>query len=73
MAEWLKSKESKIQGKTEILAKTKQDAAKARKQAETKVKEARAEAIRKKAEVVVVAPVVEAPVEGDAAATEEQA
>ena len=73
LAEWLKSKESKIQGKTEILAKTKQDAAKARKQAETKVKEARAEAIRKKAEVVVVAPVVEAPVEGDAAATEEQA
>ncbi len=73
LAEWLKSKESKIQGKTEILAKTKQDAAKARKQAETKVKEARAEAIRKKAEVVVVAPVVEAPVEGDTAATEEQA
>ena len=73
LAEWLKSKESKIQGKTEILAKTKQDAAKARKQAETKVKEARTEAIRKKAEVVVVAPVVEAPVEGDAAATEEQA
>ena len=67
LAEWLKAKEAKIQGKHETLAKSKQDAAKARKQAETKVKEARAEAIRKKAEVVA-APVVEAaPAEGEAA------
>ena len=73
LADWLKSKESKIQGKRDILAKSKEDSAKARKQAETKVKEARAEAIRKKAEVVAAAPVVEAPAEGEAAPSEAQA
>jgi small subunit ribosomal protein S16 len=51
-AEWLKSKEDKIQSRKENLSRAKQEAAKARKEAESKVREARAEAIRKKAEVV---------------------
>ncbi len=72
LGEWLKAKDAKTQGKHETLAKSKQDAAKARKQAETKVKEARAEAIRKKAEVAAAVPVIEAaPAEGEA--TEAQA
>jgi small subunit ribosomal protein S16 len=73
-AEWLKTKEEKIQGKRDNLVKSKQDVAKARRAAETKVKEARAEAIRKKA--IVPEPVVEAapaPAEGEAPATEVQA
>ena len=60
LAEWVKAKEAKIQSKIDNLSKSKQDAAKARKEAETKVKEARAEAIRKKAEVAAAVPVVEA-------------
>ena len=73
LVEWMKLKESKIQGKREIITKSKEDSARARKQAETKVKEARAEAIRKKAEVAAAAPVVEAeaaPAEGEAAETQ---
>ena len=77
LAEWLNSKESKIQSKVDTLAQSKQKAVKARKEAEVKVKEARAEAIRKKAlaaeAVVVPAPVeveatVEAPAENAVAA-----
>jgi small subunit ribosomal protein S16 len=69
LAEWLKSKDEKIQGKVESLSKTKQDAAKARKAAEAKVKEARAEAIRQKAIVKEAAPAVEtAAAEGTAPA-----
>jgi small subunit ribosomal protein S16 len=72
LAEWVKAKEAKIQSKIDNLSKSKQDAAKARKEAETKVKEARAEAIRKKAQVAAAAPVVEAQpeaaAEGDAPA-----
>jgi len=70
VAEWLKSKEAKIQGKVDTIYKAKQDAAKARKAAETKVKEARAEAIRKKALVAEAAPAapVEAATEGEAPA-----
>lgn len=49
--EWLKTKDAKIQDKRDSLTKSKQDDAKARKEAETKVKEARAEKIRKKSEV----------------------
>ena len=66
LAEWLKAKEDKIQTKVATLSKSKQDAVKARKDAEAKVKEARAEAIRKKAIVPVAAPVVEAVAEGEA-------
>jgi len=51
LEEWLKAKDAKIQGKKDTLSKAKQDAAKARKEAEAKVKEARAEALRKKNEV----------------------
>ncbi len=47
-ADWVKSKEAKIQGRKDNLSKSKEDAAKARKAAESKVKEARAEAIRQK-------------------------
>ena len=63
VAEWLKSKEAKIQNKVDSLSKVKKDAAKARKEAETKVKEARAEAIRKKAIIAEAAPVETAPVD----------
>jgi len=62
LAEWVKAKEAKIQAKIDSVAKSKADKAKTRKEAETKVREARAEAIRKKAEVAA-APVAaeEAP------------
>ena len=61
--EWMKEKEAKIQGKKDNLAKSKQDLAKARREAETKVKEARAEALKKKNEVkeTEAAPAEEAP------------
>jgi small subunit ribosomal protein S16 len=55
LAEWKQSKESKIQGKRDRLAQDKQAQAKARKEAETKIREARAEAIRKKAQVAEAA------------------
>lgn len=72
LADWLKAKETKIQSKIEGLSSAKQSAAKARKDAEIKVKEARAEAIRKKAEAAAAAPVVEAaPAEGEAPAENE--
>jgi small subunit ribosomal protein S16 len=59
LADWLKAKETKVLSKVENLSKSKQDAAKARKAAESKVKEARAEAIRQKAIVKEVAPAAE--------------
>ena len=52
LAEWLKTKEAKIQSKIDNTTKAKSDQAKARKEAETKIREARAEAIRKKSIVV---------------------
>jgi small subunit ribosomal protein S16 len=48
--EWKESKEAKIQGKREQLSQKKADAAKASLAAEQKVNEARAEALRKRAE-----------------------
>jgi small subunit ribosomal protein S16 len=60
LADWMKAKETKVLGKVENLTKSKQDAAKARKEAESKVREARAEAIRQKAIVKEAAPVAEA-------------
>jgi small subunit ribosomal protein S16 len=72
VTEWLKTKESKIQNKVDNLSKAKQDSAKARKEAEVKIREARAEAIRKKAEVAAAAPAaVDAPAETEAPAAEE--
>lgn len=73
LAEWLKVKTDKIQAKTANVGKAKLDAAKARKEAETKVKEARAEAIRQKSIVKEAAPVAEAAAEGEAPAAETQA
>jgi small subunit ribosomal protein S16 len=64
---WKNSKDAKISGKVDTLAQKKTDAAKAKLDAETKVKEARAEAINKKnAPPVEEAPVAEA--ESDAPA-----
>ena len=68
VAEWVAAKTNKIQAKKDNLSKAKQDAAKARKAAEVKVKEARAEAIRKKAEVAAAAPAEAPQPEGEAAA-----
>ena len=46
--EWMKGKEAKIQGTVDTLTKAKDDDSKARQAAETKVKEARTEALQKK-------------------------
>jgi small subunit ribosomal protein S16 len=76
LADWVKSKESKIQAKRETLTQSKQAQAKARKDAETKVREARAEAIRKKQQVVeqaAAAPAEEAAEAPAAENTEAQA
>ncbi len=73
LADWKKAKQEKIQSRHDNISKTKQDAAKARKEAEVKIKEARTEAIRKKAELAAAAPVPEAaPAEGEAPVAEAQ-
>ncbi|SHH86505.1 SSU ribosomal protein S16P [Chryseolinea serpens] len=51
LADWLKSKEAKIEAKRNKVTASKEESAKARKAAETKIREARAEAIRQKAKV----------------------
>ena len=66
LADWVKSKETKIQSKRDTLSQSKQAQAKARKDAETKVRHARAEAIKKKQQVVEQAAA--APAEGAAEA-----
>ena len=66
LAAWLTEKEGRLQANRDKISQSKDADAKARREAETKVKEARAEAIRKKAQVVVEA----APVEGEAPAAE---
>ena len=68
--DWKNSKEANLQAKRDKLTQSKQMTAKARKEAETKVKEARAEAIRKKAEVPV-APAEPAAAEGGETAPSE--
>jgi small subunit ribosomal protein S16 len=68
LADWMKAKEAKIQAKIDSVSKSKADNAKARREAEGKVREARAEAIRKKAEAAAAAPAAE-----EAPATEPQA
>ena len=55
LADWVKSKEEKIQATSSKHAQSKEAQAKARKEAESKVREARAEAIRKKAEAAEAA------------------
>ncbi|MEO5600263.1 MAG: 30S ribosomal protein S16 [Cyclobacteriaceae bacterium] len=73
LADWMQSKESKTQASTDKMSQDKQAQAKARKEAETKIKDARAETIRKKAELAAAVP--EAPpaesVEGPAAESTE--
>jgi len=56
LADWLKAREAKTQSKQDNLAKSKVEAARARKAAETKIKEARTEAIKKKNLVVEATP-----------------
>mgnify|MGYP002784495474 CR=1 FL=1 len=78
LAAWIGDKSAKIEAKNSKLSQGKQADLKARKDAETKVKEARAEAIRKKAQVAEAAaaatPAAEeaateaAPAEGEAQA-----
>jgi small subunit ribosomal protein S16 len=71
LADWVNAKESKITAKRDKLSQSKQVQAKARKEAETKVREARAEAIRKKAQVAAEpAPAV---TEAEAAPAAEEA
>jgi small subunit ribosomal protein S16 len=72
--DWVQQKQAKIQSKVDTLVKNKNDQAKARKEAETKVREARAEAIRKKA-IVQEAPAATESAEpaAEAPATEAQA
>jgi small subunit ribosomal protein S16 len=70
LADWIQSKESKIQTKRDKISQTKEANAKARRDAETKIKEARAEAIRKK-QIVAEAP-AEAPAEQAAENSEAQ-
>jgi small subunit ribosomal protein S16 len=72
LADWVKSKENKIQAKRDKIVLSKQAQAKARKEAETKVREARAEAIRKKAEAAAAQP-EPAPAEAENAPAEGQA
>jgi small subunit ribosomal protein S16 len=55
LAEWLKSKESKVQATSDKFSQDKEAKARARKEAEIKIREARAEAIRKKAEAAEAA------------------
>ena len=71
LADWLKTKEEKIQATSNQFAQTKEAQAKARREAETKVREARAEAIRKKAEAAAAAPAAEATSEATEAPAEE--
>ena len=73
LADWLKSKDAKIQTQRDDLAKSKADSARTRREAETKIKEARAEAIRKKQEAAATAATAPATEETAAPATEEQA
>jgi len=79
LAAWVTAKETKEQAHRDKITNAKQADAKARKEAEVKVKEARAEAIRKKAEVAAAAASqaaapAEAPAEGgEAPAAEPEA
>ena len=73
-AEWLNTKESKEQAIVDGLAKVKSDDAKARLAAETKVKEARAEALAKKqSEMIAAEEAAAKAAEAEAAGEEEVA
>ncbi len=70
LSDWKQAKDAKIKNRVNTLADDKQAKAKARKEAEAKIKEARAEAIRKKAEAASVAETPEATTETEAPAAE---
>lgn len=72
LSAWKEEKAQKIASRVDNLAKNKADAAKARMEAETKVREARAEAIRKKYEVAATAAEAAPAAEADAATAEAQ-
>jgi small subunit ribosomal protein S16 len=65
--EWKKSKESQISTKVDNLAKARAAAKKAKYEAEKKIKDARTEAIKKKAEVAAAAPAEAPAAEAEAA------
>jgi small subunit ribosomal protein S16 len=65
--EWKKSKESQISNKVDNLAKARAAAKKAKYEAEKKIKDARTEAIKKKAEVAAAAPAEAPAAEAEAA------
>jgi small subunit ribosomal protein S16 len=76
LADWVRSKEEKLQASTDKHTQSKEAQARARKEAEIKVREARAEAIRKKAADAAAAAqpaaeAAEAPAEGAEAPAEE--
>jgi small subunit ribosomal protein S16 len=71
LAAWLQDKTAKIQQKRDSIMQSKRSEAKARHEAESKVKEARAEAIRKKSEVKAEAPAAEVAEGTEPAATEQ--
>lgn len=66
LADWMRTKEEKIQATSSKHAQTKEEQARARREAESKVREARAEAIRKKAEAAAAPPQEEQPAEATA-------
>ncbi|MBX2946649.1 MAG: 30S ribosomal protein S16 [Cyclobacteriaceae bacterium] len=70
LSDWKQAKDAKIKNRVNTLADDKQAKAKARKEAEAKIKEARAEAIRKKAEAASVAETPEATTETEAPTAE---
>jgi len=71
LQEWLKAKTSKIESGRDKLSQSKEALARARREAETKIREARAEAIRKKA-IVAEEPPAEQPAEAEAPSAESQ-
>lgn len=76
LEEWIKAKDQQIQGKIDTLSKEKSDKAKAAFEAETKVKEERAAALKKRAEeaeAALVAEIKEGAAEGDEDVAEDAA
>ena len=69
-AKFMEGRDSQVQAKRDRLAQEAADAAKARLEAETKVKEARAEALRKKQEEAVAAVAAESEENAEEAAEE---
>lgn len=73
LAEWKTQKDQKIQTRVDDVSRNKQEAAKARKEAETKIREARTEAIKKRAEAAEAAEAAAATAAAEATATAAEA